>query len=109
MKVLHILTELTDNLHKKLTGFKNRDIESLPAILIAQFGKNDAFRNEVNSKVLMDYCMTYVLNAIYLVGGRIIILECKDNPKLKSVYENLGFSQIGEKSEKNLITMYKYS
>ncbi len=111
MKILELPSpgKITKNLHKNLTGYTDKSIQSLPSILIAQFGKSDLFKNKIDSKMLMDYCTSYILETINLIGGRVIILECNDNPKLISIYEKYGFKKIGEKNERNLITMYRFS
>lgn len=41
------------------------------------------------------------------VGGKVIILECEDNPSLIKLYEQHGFHLIDTKSDENgLKTMY---
>ena len=93
---------------KRLDGF-SKNAERIRAFLIGQIGKNQAFEN--NPITLDD-----ILNEIYLIiheareliGGRVIILECENEPSLIALYERHGFKLLAteEPPESLLKTMY---
>lgn len=63
---------------------------TVSAFLIAQFGKNytNSKNVQVDGNSLMEGTMT-VLKAVQReVGGGIVYLECEDNPKVLSFYQN---------------------
>lgn len=94
---------------KKMDGISKK-AKSVKAYLIGQIGKNTQLdTNPLN--------LSYILNEIYnviaqvqaLIGGRVIILECEDQPKLIALYEKHGFKlieTISENSSNDLKTMY---
>ncbi len=102
--------------HAKISKTKVKTIDGMSknakfinAFLIGQIGKNFSIQN--NPIHLND-----ILNNIYLIlfdpkkiiGGRIVILECEDSPKLISLYEKHGFELIELESDipSSLKTMY---
>lgn len=57
----------------------------------------------MNLKSIWELILPILSEAQDLIGGRVIILECEDNPKIISLYKNLGF-EILQKQE--YIQMY---
>ena len=75
------------------------------AFLIAQFGKNYAVENgsSISGDSLMDEVFDVLTEAQHIVGGGVAFLECENNDKLLSFYQNDNnrFRLYGErKSEK---------
>ena len=65
-------------------------------------------RNPITLKTILEEIYAVISEAKALVGGRIIILECEDSPKLIALYEQHGFTLIetdGDDQPK-LRTMY---
>jgi hypothetical protein len=63
---------------------------SVSAFLIAQFGKNDVtsdFEN-ISGNQLMDCAVSILKNVQKQVGGGVVFLECENNDKLLSFYQN---------------------
>lgn len=86
---------------------RNRNnIKYAPAYLIAQIGKNDRY-NILNKYEIMNECREQIKNAINIVGGRIVILECYD--ELIDYYKENGFILYSDKNDKKsvLYTMYQ--
>lgn len=91
---------------KNLDGFSKR-ATSLKAYLIGQIGKNNLIADN-------PICLNSILNEIYsviiqaqsLVGGRVIILECENNDKLISLYEDHGYTILDVVDDSDLKTMY---
>lgn len=101
-------TSLSKNSVKRLDGI-NKNAERIRAFLIGQLGKNTAVRNNsIKLANLLDEVYGVVSAAKALIGGRVIILECEDSPKLIELYEKEGFTLIGFDGEPrpSLRTMY---
>lgn len=58
--------------------------------MIAQFGRNyqDDILEPISGNELMDLAIDTLCLAQHIVGGGVIFLECEDQPKLLSFYEN---------------------
>lgn len=109
LQVLNI-TKLTEDEIKELDGFSatkhDKRITSLPAILIGQFCKNDIFKNSITGDEIMEECFKTIARGRELFGGRVVFLECKNEPKLIAFYERLGFNKIEQENDK-LIQLIK--
>ncbi len=89
---------------KKLKNGLNKE-EWFPSVLIGQLGKNDLFGNQITGKELLTHCINHILDGVDKLGGRFLLLDCKEDPKLISFYESYGFSNIGFNTKNNLISM----
>lgn len=83
-----------------------------PAYLIAQLGKNfdKNISVSINGSVLLQIAIETVRNIQSLIGGVISFLECENNEKLLSFYNQNGFVELGlrtSSSSKELIQLYK--
>lgn len=124
MKVLHLDgNSLSKSATKRLLRFGELDdgassIE-IPAILIAQFGKNDDCPKEcrISGDELMGLAIDKVQLAQSYIGGRYVYLECEDNEKLLSFYESQQFHIFGlrkaidtdgVKGKRDLVRMIRY-
>ncbi len=71
------------------------------AFLVAQFGKNYSTLegSTIGGDCLMETAMEILSTVQYEIGGGIIYLECENNPKLLSFYqnENNNFRPFGER------------
>lgn len=90
--------KLSNRKIKELDGYsaklRGEVITELPAILIGQFGKNDIHRDKISGAELMDFCLEKVFEGQEILGGRILLLECKDVEYLYTFYERFGFHKI---------------
>lgn len=78
-----------------LSAKKNGEIlTELPAILIGQLGKNDEFEKNITGHRIMEFCLNTVFDGQALLGGRLVILECKDVPYLFDFYQKYGFDKL---------------
>ncbi len=70
----------------------DKDSESfnISAFLIAQFGKNSAYKglNIITGNEMMSYCFVILQSVQKQVGGGIIFLECEDKEPLLKFYQN---------------------
>lgn len=72
--------------HAKLDEGSNTYM--LSAFLIAQFGKNDQYKEKISGNALMDITMNVLAAVQHEIGGGVVYLECEDRPQLLSFYEN---------------------
>ncbi|ERJ12250.1 hypothetical protein [Haloplasma contractile] len=63
------------------------------AYLIGQVGRNDRYSsNELPGSVIFDEIYLIIYQSLVLTGGRLILLECKD--ELLNYYKHIGFRSI---------------
>lgn len=98
-------TKVLDGFSSKIRGTK---ITEFPSILIGQIAKNDLYRELISGREVMEYCLTTVFTGQAVLGGRIIMLECKDTPYIVDLYERFGFQKLEKEYEGNeLLQMIK--
>lgn len=98
-------TKAFDGFNAKIKGEK---ITEFPTILIGQFGKNDLFKGSITGFEAMQYCLSILLDGQARLGGRIIMLECKNISYLIEFYKKFGFSKIEKDYEEGeLLQMVK--
>jgi hypothetical protein len=93
---------------KRLDGF-SKNAERIRAFLIGQIGKNQALENNpITLDHILDEIYLIIHDARELIGGRVIILECENEPSLIELYEKHGFKLLAteETPESELKTMY---
>lgn len=96
---------ISKSLWKKLSNGLGEN-GKVKAFLIGQIGKNDLIQSEIKLKDILDSAFEKIHLAKQNIGGRVVILECEDNHKLISLYEQHGFKQIETKDNQTLKTMY---
>lgn len=90
---------MSNNLRRKLGNLSDRD-QNLVAYLIGQIGRDSSFRSEViDGKKMLQDCYDLITNVRQIVGGRLILVECKPIQKLCQLYENEGFIDITENND----------
>lgn len=96
-----ITTKANKTLLKKLTGGLTND-NQISAFLIAQIGKNSTLQqNNIHLSDILERAFFYLNLAQSAVGGRVAILECENNAKLISLYEQNGFKLIDTVDDKH--------
>lgn len=100
-------SNISKSLIKRLDGI-NKRAETLKVYLIGQIGKNFSVNN---NPIKLDNILNEIYNVISqaqaLIGGRVIILECENQPKLIALYERHGFKLIETTNRSDsLLTMY---
>lgn len=105
-KTVEISLSISNNQVRKLTGgFTNT--RRINVFLVAQIGKNEALENNmVRLPMILSEIYEKISHAQSSVGGRMIILECEDNPKLIKLYQENDFKLLETEDEADLKTMY---
>lgn len=101
-KFIHIdKKSLSKTLRKRISKFTQFDSSinkfSLSALLIAQLGKNYAngYNNLITGDELLKLACDRVREIQYIIGGKVVYLECEDIDKLKNFYIDNGFINFG--------------
>lgn len=95
-------------------GYYDEDSDSykVPAILVAQFGRNfDDNSASVSGSDLMTITLNQVKTALSYLSGKTVFLECEKEQKLIDFYKNQGFilldNEVTSKNSKELLQMYR--
>lgn len=103
--VLEVPETLSNMQRKKLDGMSAKKygtvLKSFPAILIGQFAKNDFACNSFSGDLLMSFCFSKILEGQKILGGRVLLVECKNVTKLLDFYSEYGFNVIAESNGDN--------
>lgn len=110
LQVLRIPEALSNRKIKEFDGFsakiKGERITEFPTILIGQIGKNDLHKGKISGELLMQYCLSTLLDGQMRLGGRIITLECKDIAYLIDFYSRFGFVKLERDYEKDELLQF---
>jgi hypothetical protein len=105
LQILHIPENLSKNKIRKLDGFssnlKGNKITEIPVILIGQLGKNDLYSSLITGSEIIQFCFSKILEGQERLGGRVIMLECKNVEYLKRFYAEYDFKMIDKNYTKN--------
>jgi len=104
-KTLELDETLSKNTIKKIDGF-SKDIRATEAILVGQLGKNHEYQNDIDGQTILDEALDTVNDIHNLAGGRIVFLECDENPKIVDFYSRSGFIPLQKCGE--YLQMIKY-
>lgn len=94
---------LSSNWRRRFTKFGQYDKTlkrfTLSAPLIGQIGKN--YTNNYNTLISGDELLKLAIDKVremqLIVGGKIVYLECSDNPRLIDFYSSNGFVHFGKR------------
>lgn len=106
LQVLDLNPVFSKSLRKKITGFKQENKSGAAVYLLGQLGKN--FNCGANKNIsghdLFLLAIRDIIEASRYVGGRIVLIECKDDSNLRNFYgDKLGLQLIDEASNNNLL------
>ena len=100
-------SSLSSTMRKRINIYGNYDPllkrHILPAILIAQFGKNYSYGydKEISGDHLMDMAIDKIKEIQNEIGGRFTYVECEEVSSLLKFYESHGFVIFGSREAKN--------
>jgi len=117
MKMLSIKkTSLSSSKEKIISRFgyydKDSDSYKVPAILIAQLGRNfDSSSSSIPGTDLMDIALNQIKIILSFLSGKTVFLECEKKKKLIDFYKEKGFIALDNeaisKDSKELMQMYR--
>ena len=95
-------------------GYYDEDSDSykVPAVLIAQFGRNfNQNSASISGTDLMSITLRQVKEILSFLSGKTVFLECEKKPKLIDFYRENGFSlldnEVLSKDKKELTQLYR--
>lgn len=101
LKALHIPEGISIRTRKELDGFSgkihNEPISDIPCYLIGQLARNDsATKESLSGKELIDEAHRIISASVSYVGGRYMMVECHNDPKILAFYKNNDFEEISQ-------------
>lgn len=104
------ISALSNKKKRKVLGnYPGRDsLSSVPAYLIGQLGRCDKYtNNDLSGQQILNECYHAISVAAMIVGGNLIVLECREK-MFEKFYEGQGFIKLyDEVNEEGLSTLYK--
>ena len=89
-----VIDTMSKTLQKKLGKLADKD-ENIVVYLIGQLGRSSDYdKSVVTGKKILQDCYDLIGSARDVVGGRLILIECKRIKKLCKFYENEGYIDI---------------
>lgn len=104
LKVLSIPDDYSNRKRKELDGLSAKllgeVIKDIPCYLIGQLARNDEVSNkELTGKQLLEMAFSVIQTSVDAVGGRIVMIECRDRDNLVAFYQDNDFVAIAEQSD----------
>lgn len=91
LKCLKLGDSVSKSKTKRIDGL-SKDIGEVPVYLLGQLGKDDTHGSKVSgSEILYDHVFPLVTQALNAAGGRIVLVECRSEPRLIEFYLRNGF------------------
>lgn len=86
-------------MRKELDGFSAKfhgvQIRDIPCYLIGQLSRNSEVSKELlTGESLIGFACDIIAESVKAVGGRYIMIECRENEKLIHFYESNSFKEI---------------
>ena len=99
LKVLIIPVEKSIRSRQELDGFSGKmygkPIREIPCYLIGQIARNSAIdRTLLSGSDLMESALSVIETAASAIGGRYVLIECHDDPKLIHFYTENAFHEF---------------
>ena len=99
LKTLYIPEKISNRMRKNLDGFSSKmygkPISDITCYLIGQLGRNsNVSKTSLHGNELLQYAYDIIMTSVKSVGGRYIMIECKNEEKLIEFYKANGFTEI---------------
>ena len=99
LKVLTVAEKTSNRKRKELDGFnakiKGKPISDFLCYLIGQLARNsDVSSDCLSGKRLIEFARDVISASVEAVGGRYVMIECRDAGGLVHFYQENGFSEI---------------
>ena len=92
---------LSSRVFRYATYNQENDVYSIAAILIGQLSKNFLDGNEllISGSDLLQMALDRIREVQSEIGGKVVFLECEDNPHLIEFYSKNGFVECGKRKK----------
>lgn len=99
LKILSVPSETSNRMRKELDGFSaiihGERISDFPCYLVGQLSRNSKVsRDCISGEQLLDFAEDVIDTAVSAVGGRYMMIECRDREKLIRFYRENDFEEI---------------
>lgn len=99
LKILSVPDDTSNHMRKEIDGFSAKihgeRISDFPCYLIGQLSRNSKVsRDSISGEQLLNFAEDVIQTAVSSVGGRYMMIECRDNEKLIGFYSNNDFEEI---------------
>lgn len=103
LKILTVPASVSNRVRKELDGFnakvRGQIINNFPCYLIGQLSRNSTVSSDsLSGKMLIEFAEDVVTAAVNAVGGRYMLIECRDSQKLIDFYSSNEFKEISRGS-----------
>jgi hypothetical protein len=106
LKSLEFRDTLSRGKIKDIDGF-SKEVKSVAIALIGQFGKDELNAKSVPGTKIFDLCMEIIYQVHTLIGGRHILIECRDIEKVVGFYRSNGFELLQTDKGDNYLQMVR--
>ena len=101
VKVFTVPEETSNRQRQQLDGFSAKEhgkqISNFPCYLIGQLARNSNVpKNSISGADLLNFAYDIIAISVDAVGGRNILVECRNNKKLIQFYLDNGFDKISQ-------------
>ncbi|HEY9059366.1 MULTISPECIES: hypothetical protein [Pseudobacteroides] len=94
-----VFETMSKTLRKRLGNQSDKE-QNLVVYLIGQLGRDTHYtKGMLPGTRMLEDCYRLISEARDIVGGRLILLECKPSKKLCSFYEEQGYIDITEEND----------
>ena len=99
LKILTVPDSVSNRVRKELDGFSAKihgvQISDFPCYLIGQLSRNsDVPHDSLSGEMLINFAHDVISASVDAVGGRYMMIECRDSDKLVRFYKNNGYDEI---------------
>ena len=100
LKTLIIPESTSKNKRKKIDGL-NKEASEATVYLIGQLARDDSYdSNDISGKEILDSAIDLIEDVQTIVGGRIVLIECKDEEELLNFYKQNKFTILPQEETK---------
>ncbi len=99
LKILSVPEQFANNQRKNIDGLSAKihgeRISDFPCYLIGQLSRNSSVpKSAVSGEEIINHAFSVIKSAMLNVGGRAVMIECRNDKKLIEFYIKNGFSLI---------------
>lgn len=106
-KPLLLSNNLSKTQRKLIVGSGNGNISEISTFLIGQLGKNEKYSNLITGTQLLNLAFLEILKINFDIGGRLILVECENHPKLLRFYSEEGGFKLYKNEPDGLVQLIR--